>query len=65
MGTNKQIRKQIRGFRKVIVKHRKKITLELEKPTPDQNLIRKWRKDIAIFETEINKCLRKLPGGRP
>ena len=60
MGRNKRLRKQIAGLQAVIAEHHQKIARELMKTTPDRRLIVKWRKDIAVFEREIAKLLRKL-----
>lgn len=64
MGTNKDLRKKISGWQKQIAKHQDKIAGELEKPTPNLERANKWGKDIRIFENEIAKAQRKLPGGR-
>ncbi len=63
MGRNKKTRIRIAGIKAVLAKHREKIH-ELKKPTPDLELVAKWKKDIAVFEGEIARKTRRLPGRR-
>jgi hypothetical protein len=64
LGRNKKTRIRIAGLKDVIAKHREKIRKELQKPSPDLELLAKWKKDIAGFEREIAKKTRRLPGRR-
>ncbi len=64
MGENKKLRKQIAGWLKQIDKHEAKIAAELEKPNPNHERVAKRRKDVRIFESNIAKAARRLPGGR-
>ncbi len=64
MSQSKSLRKKIRGHKRALAKHLHKLAEELEKPEPDDWLVRKWRKDIASFERIIAKLERQLPGGK-
>lgn len=63
MGENKKRRKQIAGWLVQIEAHEAKIAAEEGAPQPNRERIRKWQKDIRVFENEIAKKARKLPGG--
>jgi hypothetical protein len=64
VGRNKKLRKHIAGRRHQIELHRQKIVEEQAKPSPDWRLIRKWEKDIVIFEREELKArLKRKRGG--
>jgi hypothetical protein len=63
VGTNKQLRKKLKTLEQRLAEHHEKIAQELLKPTPYYPSVRKWQKDLAIFEAEIEKVKRKLPGG--
>ena len=64
MGQNKKLRKRIAGLLAQVESHEQKIAEELQKEAPNKTLIDKWRKDIHIFELEVVKAARRLPGGR-
>lgn len=64
MGRSKKIRKHIAGREHQIELHKEKIAEEQAKPSPDWRLIRKWEKDIAIFQREIEELTARLPGKR-
>ncbi len=62
MGRSKKIRKHIAGRERQIELHKEKIAEEQAKPSPYWTLIRKWEKDIAIFQREIEELIARLPG---
>lgn len=62
MGQSKKLRKHIAGRERQIELHKQKIIEEQAKPSPDWRLIRKWEKDIAIFQREIEELAARLPG---
>jgi peptidoglycan hydrolase CwlO-like protein len=64
MGENKKQRKGIASLLEQIETHEAKIARESTKPQPNEGRIHKWEKDIQIFEGEIAKKARKLPGGK-
>lgn len=64
MGENKKFRKQIASWLEQINEHEAKIAAELAKPNPNHGRIAKWHKDIMVFENNIAKTARRLPGGR-
>jgi len=60
MGRNKQIRKQIAGQMRTIIKHQEKIQAELRKPVPDLGYIRKWESEIDIARAKVRKLEERL-----
>ena len=64
MGTSKNLRKQIVGLEVQKTVHENKIQEELEKSAPNYLRIKKWLKDVRVFEAEVDKLYRKLPEGR-
>lgn len=62
MGKNKRIRKQIASLEWQIEHHKEKIAEEYTKPSPDWRSIRKWEKDITIFQQAVKRLRERLPG---
>lgn len=62
MGRNRKLRKRIAGLEEQIALHRAKIERERARATPNQRLLRKWEKDIAVWERQIARLKAKLPG---
>jgi len=60
MGRNKDLRKKIAGWRRVIEQHEEKIRAELSKPRPDGSLIEHWRSEIQAVEVKIADLTRRL-----
>ncbi|MBI1742690.1 hypothetical protein HYR54_06440 [Candidatus Acetothermia bacterium] len=62
MGRNKKLRKRVAGLEEQITLHRAKIAHERMESAPDRQLLRKWAKDITVWEKQIARLKAKLPG---
>ncbi len=60
MGKNKQTRKQIAGQLRTIALHENKIAQELQKPSPDLGLLRKWEREIDSARKKMRKLESRL-----
>lgn len=60
MGKNKDIRKQIAGLKRNILKHQSKIREEMKTDFPDEGLLRKWKGEIERDENRIEFLGRRL-----
>jgi hypothetical protein len=56
----KNHRKTIRSLTERIAEHQQKIRIELEKSSPDYELIRHWEKEILAFEHGIQQAQKRL-----
>lgn len=64
MGKNRDIRKQIAGLKRNILKHESKIREETKTDFPDEGLLRKWTGEIERDENRIEFLNRRLQGRR-
>jgi uncharacterized small protein (DUF1192 family) len=62
VGRNRKLRKRIAGLEEQIALHRAKIERKRAQPVPNQRLLHKWEKDIAVWESQIARLKAKLPG---
>ena len=62
MGRNRKLRKRVAGLEEQIALHHAKIERERAKAALDQRLLRKWEKDIVVWEKQIARLKAKLPG---
>ncbi|MEJ5336156.1 MAG: hypothetical protein WHT26_02520 [Thermus sp.] len=62
MGENKRLRKRLRGLEAQIERHWAKIREEESKPLPDWGLVRKWEREIRVWEEERKRLIRRLKG---
>jgi peptidoglycan hydrolase CwlO-like protein len=60
VGRNKDLRKNIAGWRRQVNRHNGKIEDQLSRPNPDCNLIEKWKREIEGFEEKIRHLERRL-----
>lgn len=61
MGRNKQLRKRLAGARRAIAIHEEKIRRERAKSAPDDELLRKWQRDLKVFKDQERYALEHLP----
>jgi peptidoglycan hydrolase CwlO-like protein len=61
--SKKKFRKSVDSIRWQIENHHQKIASEAEKPVPDENLIKYWRKEIAGLEKSLARAEKRLRRG--
>jgi peptidoglycan hydrolase CwlO-like protein len=61
--SKKKFRKSVESIRQQIIKHHQKIANEQQKPTPDENLIHYWQKEIAGLEKSLARAEKRLRRG--
>jgi hypothetical protein len=60
MGRNKDLRKRIAGYEKVIARHEEKIRAELANESPNELRIAGWRREIRVWEEIVIRLSRRL-----
>lgn len=60
MSRRKEILRRIAGHERMIAEHEAKFARELQKPSPDENLLALWRKQIANAQARIAKLRFQL-----
>jgi hypothetical protein len=60
VGRNKKIRASLAGLERTIEDHKRKIAFQRAQRIPDEGLIAKWERDIAVFEEQRARLLRRL-----
>lgn len=61
---NKQVRLVIQGLREQIDLHREKIANELQKPQPNQRIVRHWELEIEAFSERLERLETRLAAKR-
>ncbi len=56
----KKLLKKIESLREQIEKHKGKIEIEKQKSFHDEGCIAHWKKEIIVFEKQIEKAMKKL-----
>ena len=60
MGRNKELRKKVAAWRKVIEEHEEKVRRERMRPEPDEGLVRSWQREIAAARNKTDSLTRRL-----
>jgi len=60
MGRNKDLRKRIAGWQRVIEAHVEKIQQERSRPHPSEDLIVGWEREIETQRRAIGRAMRRL-----
>lgn len=60
MGKNKNLRKIIRGLERQAREHQDKISQEVLKPSPNEEWIAGWQREIAAAHERIKRLTRRL-----
>ncbi len=60
MGRNKDLRKKIAGYQRVIELHEERIRRQRSKDNPDEDLIAGWLDEIAGHKKAIEHLSRRL-----
>ncbi len=55
-----KLRKKIESLKRQIEEHIEKIKAEKQKSFPDKGCVVHWEKEIAAFENQIGKAIKKL-----
>jgi hypothetical protein len=62
--SKKKFLKSVESIRQQIIRHCQKIADEEQKPSPDQNLINHWRKEISGLEKSLARAEKRLRRGK-
>jgi hypothetical protein len=60
VGRNKKLREKLAARERNIEAHKEKIAIEGAKPIPNEDLIAHWRAEIAEWEKQRARLLRRL-----
>lgn len=60
MGRNKDLRKRIASWRKVVERHEEKIRVERMKLQPNEASIRVWQREIETARKKVAQLSRRL-----